>query len=136
MKNGGVVQTAESFKGKKRTESRGNKGMMPLPDFSPDNPAYDGRVNAAPPNAGSPPSNLIEGGQNDRVGREASLSGGQGRRQVNPATLIQRSPLGYGCREILTFENLIFLEILLGITRGATISRPPRRRPIAGAGRP
>ena len=34
------------------------------------------------PKAGSPPSNLIEGGQNDRVGREASLSGGQGRRRI------------------------------------------------------
>ncbi len=69
MKNGGVVQTAESFKGKKSTESRGDKGMMPLPDFSPDNPAYDGRGQRRPPNAGSPPSNLIEGGRDGRVGR-------------------------------------------------------------------
>ena len=43
MKNGDLVQTAESFNEKKGTESHGNKGLMPLSDFSPDSPASRGR---------------------------------------------------------------------------------------------
>jgi hypothetical protein len=42
MKNGDLVQSAQSFKGKKGAESHGNKELMPLSDLSPDSPASNG----------------------------------------------------------------------------------------------